>query len=77
MEDLGSIPGLGRSPREGNTHSTDYTRLYSPWGRKELDTTEQLSLSLYTRQCIDINAALSVHATFSFPSLCPQGQSVL
>ena len=42
--DLGSIPGLGRSPREGNTHSIDFTGQYSQWGRKELDTTEQLSL---------------------------------
>ena len=48
--DLGSIPGLGRSPwrRErlptpvfwpGKSHE-----LYSPWGHKELDTTERLSL---------------------------------
>ena len=36
VEDLGSIPGSGRSPGEG----------YSPCGRKELDTTEQLTLSL-------------------------------
>ena len=34
--DLGSIPGSGRSPEEG----------YSPWGHKELDATEQLTLSL-------------------------------
>ena len=67
--DLGSIPGLGRSPREGNTHSIDYTGQCSQWGRKELDTTEQLSLSLYKRQCMAVNAALSVHPTFSFPSL--------
>ena len=46
------MPGLGRSPREGKGYplqysglenSTDY--IYSPWGRKELETTEQLSLS--------------------------------
>ena len=35
--DLGLIPGLGRSP--GELHG-----LYSPWGRKESDTTERLSL---------------------------------
>ena len=44
------IPGLGRSPGEGNSLLTPVFRLgeshglYSPWGRKELDTTEQLSL---------------------------------
>ena len=50
--DLGSIPGLGRSPGEGNSYPLQYSGLensmdcmYSPWGFKELDTTEQLSLS--------------------------------
>ena len=47
--DLGLIPGLGRSPGEriptkvflpGESPWTDKTgRLYSPWGRRELDTT--------------------------------------
>ena len=47
----GSIPGSGRSPGEGNgnpapvfqpVESHGQTSLvgYSPWGRKELDTTE-------------------------------------
>ena len=51
--DLGSIPGLGRSPGEGNGYPPQYTGLeksldciVSPWGRKESDTTERLSLSL-------------------------------
>ena len=49
--DLGSIPGLGRSPGEGNGYLLQYSSLenfmyYSPWGSKESDTTEQLSLSL-------------------------------
>ena len=41
------IPGLGRSPGEGNGYPFQYSGLensmdrgYSPWGRKELDTTE-------------------------------------
>ena len=48
--DLGSIPGLGRSPggREGLPTPVfwpgEFHGLYSPWGCKELDTTEQLSL---------------------------------
>ena len=52
--DLGSIPGLGRSPGEGHGNPLQYSRLenphgqrslagYSPWGRKESDTTERLS----------------------------------
>ena len=47
--DLGSIPGSGRSPGEGNGNPLQYSCLenpidvgacYSPWGRKESDTTE-------------------------------------
>ena len=47
--DLGSIPGLGRSPREGKGYLLQYSglensMLYSPWGCKESDMTERLSL---------------------------------
>ena len=52
--DLGLIPGLGRSPGEGKGYLPtpvfwpgEFHGLYSPWGRKELDTTERLSLSLF------------------------------
>ena len=47
--DLGSIPGLGRSPGEGKGYPLQYSGLEnsSPWGRKELDTTEWLLLSLF------------------------------
>ena len=49
--DLGSIPGLGRFPWRRERLPTlvfwpeEFHGLYSPWGRKELDTTQQLSLS--------------------------------
>ena len=48
MGDLGSIPGLGRSPGEGKGYPLQYSGLenpmdYNPWGCKELDMTEQLS----------------------------------
>ena len=34
--DLGSIPGLGRSPGEGKGYPLQYSGLEnSPWGRKE------------------------------------------
>ena len=42
--DLGSIPGLGRSPGEGKGYPLQYSGefhgLYRPWGLKESDTTE-------------------------------------
>ena len=49
-EDLGSIPGLGRPPGEGKGYPLQYSTgefhaLYSPWGCKEADTTERLSLT--------------------------------
>ena len=51
LGDLGLIPGSGRSPGEGNGNPLQYSCLekshgrrnlvgYSPWGCKELDTTE-------------------------------------
>ena len=49
--DLGLIPGLGRSPGEGKGYPLQYSGLeksmYSLWGYKELDTTEQLSPSYH------------------------------
>ena len=53
--DLSSIPGSGRSPGEGNGNPLQYSCLenpvegrslvgYSPWGRKESDTTEWLHI---------------------------------
>ena len=52
--DLGLIPGLGRSPGAGHGNPLQSSYLekphgqrslvgYGPWGRKELDTTEQLT----------------------------------
>ena len=51
--DLGLIPGLGRSPGEGKGLLTpvswpaEFHGLYRPWGCKQSDTTERLSLSLF------------------------------
>ena len=52
--DLGSVLGWGRSPGEGNGNPLQYSCLenpvntgYSPWGHKESDMTEQLTLSLF------------------------------
>ena len=47
--DLGSVPGLGRSPGEINGYPLQYSGLENsmdniiPWGCKESDTTERLS----------------------------------
>ena len=49
--DLGLIPGLGRFPGEGRGYPLWYSGLensmdcISPWGRKESDMTERLSLT--------------------------------
>ena len=56
---MGSIPGLGRSPRVENGNPLQYSFLgnpvekrslvgYSLWGRKESDMTEQLSMHAHT-----------------------------
>ena len=52
--DLGSIPGLGRFPGEGNGNPLQYSCLenpmdggaWCPWGPKESDTTEQLHVHI-------------------------------
>ena len=59
--DLGSIPRLGRSPGGGhgnplqcscleNPHGQRGLVGYSPWGCKELDMTEQLSMAMLSHE---------------------------
>ena len=56
--DLGSIPGLGRCPGEGNGYPLQYSGLENsmdciiPWGCKESDMTERLSLSLQLKRTL-------------------------
>ena len=45
--DQGSIPGLGRSPGEGNSTPLQYSCLENPTGAKELDTAERLTVPLF------------------------------
>ena len=58
--DLGSIPGMGRSPGEGHGNPLQYSSLenphrqrslvgYSPWGHKESDMTERLSTAQHIK----------------------------
>ena len=54
--DVDSITGLGRSPGVGNGNPLHYPSLeslvgYSPWGHKESDMTERLTLSLSLYMC--------------------------
>ena len=56
--DLGSIPGSGRSPREGNGNTLQYSCLENSmdggasWNRQESDTTERQTLT-FTFDCIE------------------------
>ena len=77
--DLGSIPGQGRSPGEGNGHSSilawriPWTEgplgLYSPCGSKVLDTTEHLILSL--------QACYQAATMFHLPGIETESQKML
>ena len=76
--DPGWIPGSGRSPGEWIVYPLQYSCLenpcgqrslggYSPWGRKELDTTEQLS----TYACVCAHACTHTH-THTHTHMCNQ-----
>ena len=64
--DSGSIPGSGRLPGEGDGNPLQYSCLknphgqkslvgYSPWDRKESDTTERLSTQ-HSTETMFVNA---------------------
>ena len=76
VEDLGSIPGLGRSPGGGCGNPLQYSYLenphgqwsllgYSPWGHKHLDMTERLSTAQHSIvqfiKCTEIIFLLTNH----------------
>ena len=62
--DLGSIPGLGRSPGERKRLPTpvfgpgEFHGLYSLWGCKQPDVTKRLS-HLYIPNCLGVYISLS------------------
>ena len=68
--DLGSIPGSGRSPGEGNGNPLQYSSLENPMveepgglqstGRKESDMTEKFCM--HSKQ--DISSILQLHMNF-------------
>ena len=68
---VGSVPGSGRSPGEGNSNPLQHSCLENSmdrgawwaivWGRKELDMTEQLAFSLFKiNQSSDLEWRLSL-----------------
>ena len=71
--DLGPILGLGRSPGEGKDYPLlvfwpgEFHGVYSPWGRKESDTTERLLPAL-----AQVRRVVSWSGLIAFP---PRGQS--
>ena len=72
--DLGSIPGLGRSPREGKGYPLQYSGLensmFSPWDLKEPDTTERLSLqSLWLHLCFPTYLSMYLYIHFDWRDL--------
>ena len=54
--DPGLIPGSGKSPGKAKGYPLEYSGLEnstdSPWGRKELDTTEQFSVLLKSKSSL-------------------------
>ena len=86
--DVGSTPGSGRSPGEGNGNPLQYSCLknphgqrslagYSPWVPKESDTTERLNMqspSLVISVCIPL--FFSAASPFSLPvAFLPEKES--
>ena len=72
--DLGSTPGLGRCPGEGKGYTPipwpgEFHGMYSPWGHKESDTTEPLSLTFFK--------SLSVGHYPRVPSACTRHVTVV
>ena len=92
MGGLGSIPGLGRSPEGGhgnpiqysfleNTHGQRSLAGYRPWGHKESDMTEQLSIAQHntygtmkehyiTKGFFEFKAAAAAKSLQLCPTLC-------
>ena len=77
--DLGSIPALGRSPGGGHaTHSSilawripwteEPCGLHSPWGHKESETTEELTLTLVNIPCSTCPTNNLIHKGIVLPN---------
>ena len=80
VRDLGSIPGLGRCPGGGHGNPLQYSCLenphgqrslegYSPWGLKELDTTEPAHTCTYNNVYTYIICCILFHYGLSYDIL--------
>ena len=80
--DLGSIPGLGRSPGGGHGNPLQYSCLenphgqrslvgYSPWGCKESDMTKHTHNYIYTHAYMYTHIPTYTHTPSRFRSLPP------
>ena len=83
--DLGLIPGSGRSPEEGNGNPLRYSCLenpmdgepgsHSPWGHKELGTTERLHFHVHIKWYLVLVAQSSL-TLCNLMDCSPPGSSV-
>ena len=83
----GSIPGSERSRGEGNGNPLQYSCLenpmgrgaclagYSPWGRKELDMTEELSMCMHAHTHITKSSIFSPISFYPPKTLISQSSS--
>ena len=71
--DLGSIPGLGRSPEEGNSNPLQYFCLENPWteepGGLQSMGSQRVGYNLATKTHIYVNATFSICPTLSLPCM--------
>ena len=83
--DAGLIPGLGRSPEEGDDNPLQYSCqensmdrslvCYNLWGCKESNTTEGLSTHAQTR--VSLQGTMTQSADKKLHSLCKNKESLV
>ena len=61
--DLGSIPGLGRSPGEGNSNPLQYSCLENSMDRGALSTVHRVTESVMTEQLTSTHT-ISIHEVY-------------
>ena len=65
-EDLGLIPGLGRSPGAGHDNSLQYSCLENRHGQRSL-----AGCSVWSQKELEMTEQLSTHACINFNNMCP------
>ena len=73
--DAGLIPGLGRSPGEGNGNSLQYSRLGNPKDRGAWwATVHGVSKESDTAQCLNNSSGSDYHAVVGIALCCPESK---